>query len=94
MSKTITAVRHFGLGGRESLETAVMLPPLPTVIVWEHWEHWVVEIQPKNRSEKLLSCRFFSRNQLVDAGPTVNESGWGSTSTVLILMPYWSEAMI
>ena len=23
MSKTITAVRHFGLGGRESLETAV-----------------------------------------------------------------------
>ena len=25
MSKTIIAVRHFGLGGRESLETAVML---------------------------------------------------------------------
>ena len=24
MSKTVTAVRHFGLGGRESLETAVM----------------------------------------------------------------------
>ena len=24
MSKTIIAVRHFGLGGRESLETAVM----------------------------------------------------------------------
>ena len=26
MSKTIIAVRHFGLGGRESLETAVTLP--------------------------------------------------------------------
>ena len=25
MSKTIIAVRHFGLGGRESLETAVIL---------------------------------------------------------------------
>ena len=25
MSKTIIAVRHFGLGGRESLETAVTL---------------------------------------------------------------------
>ena len=25
MSKTIIAVRHFGLGGRESLETAVMM---------------------------------------------------------------------
>ena len=24
MSRTIIAVRHFGLGGRESLETAVM----------------------------------------------------------------------
>ena len=27
MSKTIIAVRHFGLGGRESLETAVKLGP-------------------------------------------------------------------
>ena len=26
MSKTIIAFRHFGLGGRESLETAVILP--------------------------------------------------------------------
>ena len=26
MSKTIVAVRHFGLGGRESLETAVKEP--------------------------------------------------------------------
>ena len=26
MSKTIIAVRHFGLGGRESLETAVIAP--------------------------------------------------------------------
>ena len=26
MSKTIIAVRHFGLGGRESLETAVNKP--------------------------------------------------------------------
>ena len=25
MSKTIIAVRHFGLGGRESLETAVII---------------------------------------------------------------------
>ena len=25
MSKTIIAVRHFGLGGRESLETAVIM---------------------------------------------------------------------
>ena len=25
MSKTVIAVRHFGLGGRESLETAVIL---------------------------------------------------------------------
>ena len=25
MSKTIISVRHFGLGGRESLETAVMM---------------------------------------------------------------------
>ena len=28
MSKTVTAVRHFGLGGRESLETAVILKKL------------------------------------------------------------------
>ena len=28
MSKTIIAVRHFGLGGRESLETAVIVPSL------------------------------------------------------------------
>ena len=28
MSKTIIAVRHFGLGGRESLETAVILRSL------------------------------------------------------------------
>ena len=27
MSKTIIAVRHFGLGGRKSLETAVILCP-------------------------------------------------------------------
>ena len=29
MSKTIIAVRHFGLGGRESLETAVMATMSP-----------------------------------------------------------------
>ena len=28
MSKTIIAVRHFGLGGRESLETAVIVKSL------------------------------------------------------------------
>ena len=28
MSKTIIAVRHFGLGGRESLETAVTVSKL------------------------------------------------------------------
>ena len=32
MSKTIIAVRHFGLGGRESLETAVIYLIVPYYI--------------------------------------------------------------
>ena len=40
MSKTIIAVRHFGLGGRESLETAVRLYIVEEVVLncYQHRE--------------------------------------------------------
>ena len=38
MSKTIIAVRHFGLGGRESLETAVKLSIFKLKSLFVSWE--------------------------------------------------------
>ena len=35
MSKTIIAVRHFALGGRESLETAVIVTIILNVDIWK-----------------------------------------------------------
>ena len=37
MSKTIIAVRHFGLGGRESLETAVIEFIDSFLVLFEFW---------------------------------------------------------
>ena len=46
MSKTIIAVRHFGLGGRESLETAVNLQTYYEMILLLHSKSWRSGVNP------------------------------------------------
>ena len=53
MSKTIIAARHFGLGGRESLETAVSI--VVSILTTVNFKHliYVLSHQPSDKNVQL-----------------------------------------
>ena len=58
MSKTIIAVKHFGLGGRESLETAVSFKHFMLFIIENllHFQWFVIQTKILRNSFSQLSC--------------------------------------